>query len=187
MNLLTSPPVALVLALMLAGCSMSGPARAATERPDAAYWSVADALQQTLEGDWDAGPGWVGNLGPGLRFHYNPRTPLDDPHNVDSAEYANLVWTFAPAYLQARRAGMPPLSLHDRTLLRAWATRMLAGYWTHGGYLNWDTGFGFRRWHELKKLALAQAGLLSLAATAELQRDTSSAAGRSGCSTEAWR
>ena len=37
---------------------------------------------------------------------------------------------------------------------------MIAGYWTHGGYLNWDTGLGFRRWHQAKKVPLAAQALL---------------------------
>ena len=41
--------------------------------------------------------------------------------------------------------------------------RVLAGYWTHGGYVNWDTGFGFRRWHQSKKLALSQQALIGIA------------------------
>jgi hypothetical protein len=47
-------------------------------------------------------------------------------------------------------------------------TRVLAGYWTHAGYLNWDTGFGFRRLHQAKKLPLAQEGLLAIAAGGDL-------------------
>lgn len=35
------------------------------------------------------------NLGPGLRFHYAPSRPANDPLNVDSAEYANIVLSFA--------------------------------------------------------------------------------------------
>jgi hypothetical protein len=46
--------------------------------------------------------------------------------------------------------------------------RVLTGYWTHAGYLNWDTGFGFRRLHQAKKVGLAQQGLLALAAGGEL-------------------
>ena len=47
-------------------------------------------------------------------------------------------------------------------------TRVLAGYWTHGGYLNWDTGFGFGRWHQMKKLALSQQALIAIAAGGRL-------------------
>ena len=43
----------------------------------------------------------------------------------------------------------PPAQLG---LLREWVRRAIAGYWTHGGYLNWDTGLGFYRWHQRKKI-----------------------------------
>jgi hypothetical protein len=48
-------------------------------------------------------------------------------------------------------------------LLRRWLRRVLAGYWTDAGYLNWDTGLGFRRWHQAKKLGLAQHALIGIA------------------------
>ena len=48
-------------------------------------------------------------------------------------------------------AGYPPLR------------RAIAGYWTHSGYLNWDTGLGFKRWHKRKKVALAQHARLRTA------------------------
>jgi hypothetical protein len=108
------------------------------------------------------------NLGPGLRFHYAPSWPTNDPLNVDSAEYANIVLSFAAPYRQARQAGMRAPSPEVLRLIREWTRRALAGYWTHGGYLNWDTGFGFRRWHQAKKLGLAQEALLGLTATPEL-------------------
>jgi hypothetical protein len=57
----------------------------------------------------------------------------------------------------------------DRRLLRQWGIRLLAGYWTHAGYLNWDTGLGFNRWHQTKKLGLAQQALIGLASTEALQ------------------
>ena len=46
--------------------------------------------------------------------------------------------------------------------------RVLAGYWTHGGYLNWDTGFGFERWHQAKKLGLSQQALIGIASAPAL-------------------
>ena len=48
-------------------------------------------------------------------------------------------------------------------LLRAWVTRLLAGSWTHAGYLNWDTGHGWQRWHSGQYWAFAQQGLLAIA------------------------
>ncbi|HKE81027.1 MAG TPA: hypothetical protein VKB54_17040 [Solirubrobacteraceae bacterium] len=109
----------------------------------------------------------AGNLGPGLRFHYLPAEPVANRMNVDSAEYANIVLSFSRFYEQARAAGMPrPSRLR---LLREWVRRALAGYWTHSGYANWDSGFGFERWHQTKKLALMQQALIGVASAEELQ------------------
>jgi hypothetical protein len=47
--------------------------------------------------------------------------------------------------------------------LRTWVTRLIAGSWTHAGYLNWDTGKGRRRWHSAQYWAFAQQGLLTIA------------------------
>ena len=63
---------------------------------------------------------------------------------------------------------MRPLPAADEALLRRWMTRVLAGYWTHSGYLNWDTGFSFGRWHQTKKLGLAQQALIGMAAGGRL-------------------
>ncbi len=100
----------------------------------------------------------AGNLGPGLRFHYLPHRPRSAPFNVDSAEYASIVASVAR--FQDRPA--PPL-------LRRWMQRVVSGYWTHSGYLNWDTGLSFRRWHQAKKLGLAQQALLGLARSPGMQ------------------
>jgi hypothetical protein len=88
--------------------------------------------------------------------------------NTDSAEYANIVASFTREYAQARRSGMRPPTARTRRLLRQWLMRVLAGYWTHGGYVNWDTGFGFRRWHQAKKLGLSQQALIGIATAPQL-------------------
>ncbi len=111
--------------------------------------------------------GAAGNFGPGLRFNYLPGRPPETYINFDSAEYANIVLGFSRFYGQARRAGMQPPA--RMALLRAWVRRAIAGYWTHAGYLNWDTGLGFHRWHQRKKVPLGQQALLGIAATRELQ------------------
>ena len=110
----------------------------------------------------------AGNFGPGLRFNYLPHFRPGSSMNTDSAEYANITASFTREYAQARRAGMKAPSPGARRLLRQWMMRVLAGYWTHGGYLNWDTGFGFRRWHQTKKLGLSQQALLGIATAPEL-------------------
>ncbi len=90
--------------------------------------------------------------------------------NVDSAEYANIVLGFSRFYGQARAAGMrSPAQLG---LLRDWVRRVISGYWTHAGYLNWDTGLGFSRWHQRKKVGLAEQALIGIAAAPELQPDS---------------
>jgi hypothetical protein len=109
------------------------------------------------------------NFGAGLRFQYVPRRPPAAPANVDSAEYSNIVLSFLRFYVQARRAGMAPLPRAGRGLVRRWIRRAIAGYWTHGGYLNWDTGLGFERWHLGKKFGLAQQALIGVAQTPSLQ------------------
>ena len=110
----------------------------------------------------------AGNLGAGLHFNYLPHVRASAQKNTDSAEYANITASFLREYVQARRAGMAALSPSARQLLREWLMRVLAGYWTHGGYLNWDTGFGFERWHQAKKLGLSQQALIGIASAPSL-------------------
>ena len=64
---------------------------------------------------------------------------------------------------------MAPLSRAGRGLVRRWIRRAMAGYWTHSGYMNWDSGLGFERWHQAKKLGLAQQALIGIAQTSRLQ------------------
>ena len=112
-------------------------------------------------------PAETPNLGPGLRFRYLPARAATHPANFDSAEYANIVLGFSRHYAAARAAGMPvPVRIG---LLQQWARRAISGYWTHAGQLNWDTGLGFQRWHQSKKVPLAQAALLGVATAPELQ------------------
>jgi hypothetical protein len=106
-----------------------------------------------------------------MRFHYFPQLGLNVDTNVDSAEYANIVLTFTRFYDQARRAGMPDLPAPARALAQQWITRAVSGYWTHGGYLNWDTGLGFERWHPGKKFGLVQEALIGLASSDSLLPD----------------
>ena len=109
------------------------------------------------------------NFGAGLRFQYLPHVAAYARSNLDSAEYANIVLSLLRFYNQARRAGMAPLARAGRGLVRRWERRAIAGYWTHAGYLNWDTGLGFERWHQAKKLGLAQQALIGIAQTRSLQ------------------
>jgi hypothetical protein len=121
-------------------------------------------------------PGTAGTLGPGMRFHYLPDGAPRSQLNTESAEYANIVASTNRFYDAAVARGMPPLPPADEALLRRWMTRVLAGYWTHAGYLNWDTGFSFGRWHQMKKLGLAQQSLIGIAAGGRLSPSRAEAA-----------
>jgi hypothetical protein len=103
------------------------------------------------------------NLGPGYEFHYHPELAGTAAINLDSPEYANIVAQALQYYDDALRRGMRPLSGHSVRLIRAWVSRILGGYWTHAGYLNWDTGLGKTRWHSAQYWAFAQEGLQALA------------------------
>jgi hypothetical protein len=105
----------------------------------------------------------IPNLGPGYGFHYMPTKPAGARLNFDTPEYANIVLSSLRYYAAARHAGMAPLSHHAVHLMRAWVTRVIAGSWTHAGYLNWDTGYGWHRWHSGQYWAFAQQGLLGIA------------------------
>jgi hypothetical protein len=109
--------------------------------------------------------------GPGYRFHYLPHLPTS-PVNLDSAEYASIVVKSILFYEGARRAGMHPLSNRELDVMRAWVDRVMCGYWTHGGYLNWDTGLSFGRWHQGKKHGICLPALLSIAASPRFLYDS---------------
>jgi hypothetical protein len=102
------------------------------------------------------------NLGPGYEFHYHPELPGSAAINLVSPEYANIVAQALQYYDFAVRRGMRPLPGHDVRLIRAWVSRILGGYWTHAGYLNWDTGLGKSRWNSAQYWAFAQEGLQAL-------------------------
>jgi hypothetical protein len=103
------------------------------------------------------------NLGPGYAFHYRPDHVARAASNLDTPEYANIAVHALAPYDTALAAGMPPLPATSTRLLRAWVTRLLAGSWTHAGYLNWDTSRGFKRWHSGQYWAFALQGLQAIA------------------------
>ncbi len=108
-------------------------------------------------------PWRIANLGPSYNFHRNPFQRVAARHNVESAEYANIVLDVIYYYEQARREGMRPLSTSQARTLRAWVKRALPAYWTHSGYLNWDTGLYLYRWHLSRYWAWSCQGLLAIA------------------------
>ena len=103
------------------------------------------------------------NWGLGMQFHYQPEAPSAARINLDTPEYANIVAHALGHYDEALRRGMRPLPASSIRRLRSWVTRLLAGSWTHAGYLNWDTGKGRRRWHSAQYWAFAQQALPAIA------------------------
>ena len=115
-------------------------------------------------------PPWrIPFTGPGYRWHYLPQYSDRHPVNLDSAEYATIVSQAVMFYGRARAAGMPPLDPSEIATIRAWLERVLCGYWTHAGYLNWDTGLSFARWHQGKKHGLCLPSLMAIALAGHLQ------------------
>ena len=110
-------------------------------------------------------PWRIPNLGPSYSFHRNPFQRVGYKQNVESAEYANIVLDVIYYYEQARREGMQPIPESDARTLRAWVRRALPAYWTHSGYVNWDTGLYLYRWHLSRYWAWCCQGLLALASS----------------------
>jgi hypothetical protein len=110
-------------------------------------------------------PWRIANLGPSYSFHRNPFQTSRARQNIESNEYANIVLDVIYYYEQARRAGMRPLSARQARVLRAWVSRALPAYWTHSGYLNWDTGLYLYRWHLSRYWAWSCQGLLAIASS----------------------
>ena len=71
---------------------------------------------------------------------------------------------------------MRPLPGSLVNVARRWQTRVLYGDWTHAGYLNWDTGLGFERWHLRRYWAWAAEGLVTIATARRLRASPAVAA-----------
>jgi hypothetical protein len=110
-------------------------------------------------------PWRAANLGRGYQFHYMPTRSERAAINLDAPEYANITVHAVVHYERALALGMRPLGAAAMRRMRAWVTRLLAGSWTHAGYLNWDTGKGSRRWHSGQYWAFALQGLVAIAAS----------------------
>jgi hypothetical protein len=111
------------------------------------------------------------NLGPGYEFHYRPDHLGTAASNLDTPEYANLAVHALAPYEAAIALGMQPLPPQSTQRLSAWVTRLLAGSWTHAGYLNWDTSRGFKRWHSGQYWAFALQGLQTIAVAPRFWQD----------------
>jgi hypothetical protein len=140
-----------------ADATVSGDAKLLTSDYRRQLVRFATAIRRPMSGALTA------NLGTGYEFHYDPGRDSAARINLDSAEYANIVVDAVAPYERAVAAGMPPLPRRWLAPLRAWVLRLLAGSWTHAGYLNWDTGHGRARWQSAEYWAFATQGLVAIA------------------------
>src|SRR4029453_7838077 len=123
-------------------------------------------LRRFLRGVKRAVNPWrIPNLGPSYNFHRNPFQRTGSNQNIESTEYANIVLDAVYYYEQARREGMRPLPASSARSLRAFVRRALPAYWTHSGYVNWDTGLYLYRWHLSRYWAWSCQGLLAIASS----------------------
>ncbi len=100
----------------------------------------------------------------GLGWRYEPQEDATGTKNrTDSSEYGSLAISALRHERRARAAGMAPLPRTTRRFLKTWSCRVLAGDWTHAGYLNWDSGLGSQREHLSRYWAHALSGLFAIA------------------------
>ncbi len=110
------------------------------------------------------------NLNAGLGLHYLPqRTRAATANRMPPSEYGNILLTVLGSYDTAVEHGMRPLPGSLVNVARRWQTRVLYGDWTHAGYLNWDTGLGFDRWHLRRYWGWAAEGLVTIATSRRLR------------------
>ncbi len=129
-------------------------------------------LVRFLRGAKRPTPPWrIPNLGPSYNFHRNPFQRAGYKQNIESAEYANIVLDVIYYYEQARREGMQPIPESYARTLRAFVRRALPAYWTHSGYVNWDTGLYLYRWHLSRYWAWCCQGLLAIASSKNFVTD----------------
>ncbi len=118
------------------------------------------------------------NLNAGLGLHYLPqRSRIATANRTPPSEYGNILLTVLGSYDAAVAHGMRPLPGSLVNVARRWQTRVLYGDWTHAGYLNWDTGLGFERWHLRRYWGWAAEGLITIA-TARRLRASAAVAGQ---------
>jgi hypothetical protein len=109
------------------------------------------------------------NFSPSWSFHRDPLGAVASPENLEAPEYIGMILEILLFYPAARAAGMPAPSGPDMRALRAIVTRALSAYWTHAGYLNWDTGLYRLRWHLGRYWGLALQGLFAIAQADEVR------------------
>ena len=145
-------------------------AAATTGYRHADYWALADRVAPALDG-----------CRSDSRRHYlvpgggRPRaTPISctctrpprGPVIADRAATTGARGFSRPRSRTSEHVRAAALEPSEIATIRAWLERVLCGYWTHAGYLNWDTGLSFARWHQAKKHGLCLPSLMAIALAA---------------------
>ena len=126
-------------------------------------------------------PWEITNLSPSWSFHRDPLDSVNDTQNIESNEYACIILDALSYLPEAKQYGLK-LTSQQKRVLGAWSKRAISAYFTHSGYLNWDTGLYLDRWHLGRYWAWSLGGLFAIMLNDE-QGDASDASTRSGCST----
>lgn len=142
-------------------------------------WGQAGAQTRAYLRSFVAGmrkpmPGYVTpNLTSGYGLNYFPEVGSSMPINqTSSTEYASVIFSGFDFYDDMIKHGMRRLSYGQEARLRRWAKRIVTGEWTHGGWPNWDTGYGYERWQLVNYFAWCTEALGTIAASNRLVGDT---------------
>ena len=119
-------------------------------------------------------PWKIPNLSPSWSFHRDPFQSENSPQNIESNEYACIILDALSYLPEAKQYGLT-LSSQQKKVLKAWSKRAVPAYFTHSGYLNWDTGLYLERWHLGRYWAWSLGGLFAIMLNDE-QGDASDAA-----------
>ena len=106
-------------------------------------------------------PWIINNLSPSWSFHRDPLASVNDTQNIESNEYACIILDALSYLPEAKQYGLV-LSSHEKKVLKAWSKRAISAYFTHSGYLNWDTGLYLDRWHLGRYWAWSLGGLFAI-------------------------
>ena len=106
-------------------------------------------------------PWVIPNLGPSWSFHRDPLSGGNSPQNIESNEYACIILDALSYLREAKEYGLV-LSSQQKRVLKAWSKRAISAYFTHSGYLNWDTGLYLERWHLGRYWAWSLGGLFAI-------------------------
>ncbi len=106
-------------------------------------------------------PWEITNLSPSWSFHRDPLASANSAQNIESNEYACIILDALSYLPEAKQYGLE-LTSQQKKVLGAWSKRAISAYFTHSGYLNWDTGLYLDRWHLGRYWAWSLGGLFAI-------------------------